>query len=82
MPSKNSLGALAKTNDKDAPILKPAKSTKTPPRRFNKGFQVEASRAAKWDLLVAKMKAERGGSAGPELLDEAMDYMFKKYSIN
>lgn len=48
--------------------------------RVNKAFQVEKSREAKWHLLVAQQKtAGRGGNAGPELIDEALDLLFAKY---
>ena len=49
-------------------------------RRVNKGFQVEEGRAARWDALVAKMKNDASNKrSGPELVDEAMDFLFNKY---
>jgi hypothetical protein len=48
-----------------------------PLKRVNKGFQVEEGRAHKWDVLVARMKAK--GKKGPQLIDEALDYLFEKY---
>ena len=48
-------------------------------QRINKGFQVEKGRAAKWDLLVAQMKSAENKRTGPELIDEALDYLFDKY---
>lgn len=53
---------------------------KTKVTRRNKAFQVEAGREAKWHMLVAQQKAAgRGGNAGPELIDEALDLLFAKY---
>jgi len=89
MPEKNSLSALKSGESSAAEVLpKPgAANDKTPkkasvrPMRINKGFQVEAERAGQWDLLVAQMKNKPGNQkrTGPELVDEAMDYIFKKY---
>ena len=81
MPSKNSLSTL-KTKEKDeTPILNTKKTTA---KRINKGFQVEIERAKKWDLLVAQMKGESKNKkeTGPQLLDEALDYLFNKYLVN
>ena len=83
MPSKtNSLSAVKNGSSPqtgDDTILDPnkAKTSVLKVERINKGFQVEKSRAHKWDLLVAQMKAQ--GIKGPQLMDEAMDYLFKKY---
>ena len=56
------------------------KKQKPKVKRVNKGFQVEESRARAWDILVAKMKSDPANKkTGPELLDEAMDYILKKY---
>jgi len=87
MPSKNSLNAL-KGREGLSPVLPdtqettvrstPAKRPSRPTvKRVNKGFQVEQGRAQKWDLLVARMKSE--GIKGPQLIDEALDYLFEKY---
>ena len=87
MPSKNSLNAL-KGREGLTPVLpdtqddKPPRSlsssqSKPKVKRVNKGFQVEESRAIKWDLLVARMKAK--GIKGPQLIDEALDDLFDKY---
>ena len=49
-------------------------------KRVNKGFQVEESRAQAWDILVAKMKSHpENRKTGPELIDEAIDYLLEKY---
>lgn len=56
-------------------------SNKPKVKRVNKGFQVEEGRARAWDILVAKMKSDPANrKTGPELIDEAMDYVLKKYS--
>lgn len=50
-------------------------------KRVNKGFQVEESRAQAWDMLVAKMKSNTvNKKTGPELIDEAIDYLLEKYN--
>lgn len=91
MPSKNnlknSLSGLKNTQEISniQPILNPEKTTtattsKQKIKRINKGFQIEEKRAHKWDLLVAHMKgAGDKKKTGPELMDEALDYLFKKY---
>ncbi|GJM05900.1 MAG: hypothetical protein DHS20C09_18960 [marine bacterium B5-7] len=91
MPSKNnlknSLSGLKNTQEipNIQPILNPEKTTtattsKQKIKRINKGFQIEEKRAHKWDLLVAQMKgAGDKKRTGPELMDEALDYLFKKY---
>lgn len=61
-------------------ISKPSSKPKV--QRINKGFQVEKGRAAKWDLLVAQMKSAADKKNGPELIDEALDYLFEKYLKN
>lgn len=89
MPSKNSLNAL-KGREGLTPVLPDTQDDKQARhlaggqpqikvKRVNKGFQVEEGRARKWDLLVAQMKAE--GIKGPQLIDEALDYLFDKYKI-
>lgn len=93
MPSKNSLAAvkeqtapktvLPTTATPTEPAKaqpKPRKKVESKPKvnRINKGFQVEEGRARQWDILVAQLKSE--GKTGPLLIDEAMDYIFKKYS--
>ena len=42
---------------------------------------MEINRAVKFDLLVATMKNKRGDEkrTSPQLLDEALDYLFDKY---
>ena len=89
MPSKNSLSALKKVQKGDSPVLNPEQATESVKpinkvKRINKGFQVEVERAKKWDLLVAQMKADSKNkkTTGPELLDEALDYLFTKYLRN
>ncbi len=94
MPSKNNLGAVkgVKAEEKTVtPILDPDKKApandrkkpvkKITLKRVNKGFQVEEGRAVKWDTLVAQMKHKSGNErkTGPELIDEAMDYLFSRY---
>jgi hypothetical protein len=50
-------------------------------KRVNKGFQVEEGRARAWDILVAKLKSDpTNKKTGPELIDEAIDYLIDKYS--
>ncbi|MCP5073612.1 MAG: hypothetical protein GY947_10015 [Rhodobacteraceae bacterium] len=71
-------GRQAKTGKTVNPKAKGAPRPKV--RRVNKGFQVEESRAAQWDALVAKMKNDVSNKrSGPELIDEALDFLFKKY---
>ena len=49
-------------------------------QRVTKGFQVEVSRVRKWDQLVAALKNSPSNKrTGPELIDEAIDYLCKKY---
>ena len=49
-------------------------------QRVTKGFQVEVSRVRKWDQLVAALKnSPTNKITGPELIDEAIDYLCKKY---
>ena len=51
-----------------------------PVQRGLKGFYPETSRARKWDKLVAAMKnSVINKKTGPELIDEALDDLFKKY---
>jgi hypothetical protein len=84
MPQKNSVTQFKQPDDKP-PVLdekqaqKLKKSVKPKIQRVNKGFQVEKNRAAKWDLLVAQMKGAEDKKTGPELMDEALDYLFTKY---
>lgn len=97
MPSKNSITSLKTVSDSSntKPILNKEQGVSEPPKvlakptspkvkRINKGFQVEVERGKKWDMLVAKMKAESENkkATGPELLDEALDYLFDKYLGN
>ena len=90
MPSKNSLNKLkAVSNDNSSnPILgrdlSVAKTAAEPKKveRVNKGFQVEKGRVRKWDLLVAQLKGAEEKKTGPELIDEALDYLFEKYELN
>ena len=86
MPSKqNNVSALKSGNkepvlsDKNTKQFK--ESVKPKVSRVNKGFQVEKERAGKWDLLVAQMKGKgaEDKKTGPELMDEALDYLFDKY---
>ncbi len=49
-------------------------------QRVTKGFQVEVGRVRKWDQLVAALKnSPTNKKTGPELIDEAIDYLCKKY---
>ncbi len=89
MPSKNNLSALKVDKPTAAAILDPKKNVvhdkpKTAistVKRVNKGFQVEADRVKKWDTLVAQMKNKTGDErrTGPQLIDEALDYLFNRY---
>lgn len=52
-----------------------------PVKRVTKGFQVEQSRVRKWDQLVAALKhSQANKKTGPELIDEAIDHLCKKYA--
>jgi len=68
-----------------APDIKPKSAPKEKPapivERVSKGFQVEATRAQKWDVLVAQMKNRKGDDkrTGPQLIDEALDHLFMRY---
>ncbi len=81
MPSKsNNVSALKRIEDKPSVLGGENKKTAKPKvQRVNKGFQIEKGRAAKWDLLVAQMKSAEDKKTGPELMDEALDYLFAKY---
>ena len=87
MPSKDSLNLrslknLNAENQSTRPILDPktAKPPKPKINRVSKGVYMEESRARKFDLLIAIMKNEDDKKKGPELLDEALDLLFQKYS--
>ena len=87
MPSKNSpnlrsLKSLKEPQSIAKPILDPEKVKAPKPKlnRVSKGVYMEESRARKFDLLVAIMKNEDEKKKGPELLDEALDLLFNKYS--
>lgn len=87
MPSKESLNLrslrnLSEEKKPTQPILDPQK-VKTPKKKVNrvsKGVYMEEARAKKFDLLIAIMKNEDEKKKGPELLDEALDLLFEKYS--
>ena len=94
MPEKNSLSGLKKQDTQrdvlpkpgaanDRGKAQPPSKAEVKPMRITKGFQVEAERAGKWDLLVAQMKNKTGEDkrTSPQLMDEAMDYIFKKYGV-
>ena len=56
------------------------KAVTAPVTRVTKGFQVEESRVRKWDQLVAALKnSQANKKTGPELIDEAIDHLCKKY---
>lgn len=79
MPSKNSLRSV---KNEVRPVLNPKldkPASKPKVQRITKGFQVEVERAQKWDLLVGMMKGASDKKTGPELIDEALDYLFDKY---
>lgn len=63
---------------------KAAAKIKKKSKRINKGFQIDAERGRKWDILVAQMKASSPNkkNTGPDLMAEAMDYVFDKYLNN
>lgn len=87
MPSKESLSLrslknIGNTDSQDEPILNP-KSIKQPMpkiQRTSKSVFIEESRAKKLDLLIAIMKNDEDKKKGPELIDEALDLLFEKYS--
>ena len=92
MPSKNNVSALKAGQGRailetvaqqqpQQPIVQAPRPRKVAAHRVNKGFQVEASRAEKWDALVAHMKHRPGGEkrTGPQLIDEAIDYLYERY---
>ena len=87
MPSKESLNLRSLRNLSEEkittqPILDPnkVKAPKYKVSRVSKGVYMEETRAKKFDLLVAIMKNEDEKKKGPELLDEALDLLFEKYS--
>lgn len=82
MPSKNSLSQIKQLKSGEKPILSSGNVTvkKQKVKRITKGFQVEIGRAHKWDILVAQMKGADKKKTSPELLDEALDFIFNKYS--
>jgi hypothetical protein len=76
MAKKNSLSI--NKNQKNESILK---TVETGEKRSTKGFQMKSEYIVRWDLLVAKMKNGSPKRKGPELLDEAMEYLFDKYEV-
>ena len=75
--------AAAALKDNAQQVANDKKKQKQKPKakRVNKGFQVEESRARAWDILVAKLKSDPANKkTGPELIDEAIDYLVKKYN--
>ena len=92
MPSKNNVSALKAGQGRailetvgqqqpQQPVVQTPRPRKVTAHRVNKGFQVEVSRAEKWDALVAHMKHRPGVErrTGPMLLDEAIDYLYERY---
>ena len=65
------------------PNQKATLSPKPKSTRKTKAFQVDQERSAKWDRLVATMKNDPANKkTGPDLIDEALDHLFKKYAKN
>ena len=69
-------------NKSAAAAKKPTKKAKAAPvNRITKGFLVEESRVKKWDQLVAALKHSPANKrTGPQLIDEAIDDLCKKYA--
>ena len=66
-------------NETAASRRRPAPRVKHAPReRVLKGFRPSRDRAATFDTLVAEQK-NTSGKRGPELIDEALDLLFKHY---
>ncbi len=82
MPSKNSLTNLKSNISKEPPILSNVPKKEKRIKRVNKGFQVEEGRAQKWDSFVAHMKHTEDRKKGSDLIDEALDLIFKKYDFS
>ena len=49
-----------------------------PPPRTLKGFRIREDYQQRYDVLVATMKHTEG-KKGPELIEEALDLLFRKY---
>ncbi len=48
--------------------------------RKTKGFQLDETRIEKWDRLCAEMKNHKSNKrTSTQLIDEALDHIFKKY---
>ena len=56
---------------------KPVNEAATPPRTL-KGFRIREDYQQRYDVLVATMKHTEG-KKGPELIEEALDLLFRKY---
>ena len=62
---------------------KPANQQQEAPflERGYKGMRPTKDRIAKFDSLIATEKNKPAKKHGPELIDEALDLLFKKYSV-
>jgi hypothetical protein len=81
MPAKNSLAKVQRNRSANTqPVLQSGKPAAKKPERIKKTFYIEKTRAARWDLLVAHMKNAPNKKSSTELLDEAFDGIFEKYS--
>lgn len=56
---------------------KPVTETAPPPRTL-KGFRIREDYQQRYDVLVATVKHTEG-KKGPELIEEALDLLFRKY---
>ena len=52
-------------------------ATKTPPRTL-KGFRIRQDYQQRYDILAATVKHTEG-KKGPELIEEALEMLFRKY---
>jgi len=79
--NRASKGKGATTTNPTAPrLVKEKKTVSSAPKveRTLKGFRVDKTLIAKFDVLVAEQKT-KSGKNGPALIDEALELLFKKY---
>lgn len=73
------LTKTGKTNNSQAPKLVKSKKI-TAPERIRKGFFIQEKYVMAFDKLIFEQKMVKG-KKGPELLEEALMLLFKKYGI-
>lgn len=79
MPSKNDLSALKKPRNEQI-LPKPKKLNEVKESRKVKGFYLTDSIREKFEQFVLVEK-QRSGKKSPELVEEALNLLFKKYNF-